>query len=75
VTAAVLREVRKAKSEARVKMRAPVERVLVHDTAERLRALELGSGDLLQAGSIEALDLVQAEEFTVEVRLAPAHDA
>ncbi len=75
VTAAVLREVRKAKSEARVKMRAPVERVLVHDSAERLRALELGSGDLLQAGSIEALDLVRGEEFAVEVRLAPAHDA
>jgi len=71
VTAAVLREVRKAKSEARVKMRAPVARVLVHDTGERLRALELGSGDLLAAGSIEALDLLEAEEFAVAVELAP----
>ena len=71
VTAAVLREVRKAKSEARVKMRAPVARVLVHDTAERLRALELGSGDLLAAGSIELLEQLEAEEFAVAVELAP----
>ena len=70
----VLREVRKAKSEARRKMRAPVARVVVRDSAERLRALELGSGDLLQAGTIEALDLAEAEEFAVEVELAEASD-
>ena len=58
VTADVLREVRKAKSEARRKMRAPVERVVVRDTAERLAALELGEGDLLQAGTIERLETV-----------------
>jgi valyl-tRNA synthetase len=66
--------VRKAKSEARVKMRASVTRVLVHDTAERLRALELGSGDLRQAGSIEVLELLEAEEFAVEVQLAAEDD-
>jgi valyl-tRNA synthetase len=70
VTADVLREVRKAKSEARQKMRAPVERVVVSDTAERLRALELGSDDLLLAGSIETLEPVVADEFAVEVELA-----
>jgi valyl-tRNA synthetase len=70
VTADVLREVRKAKSQARRPMRAPVARVTVRDTAERLRALELGSDDLLQAGSIEALDPVVDEEFAVEVELA-----
>ena len=69
VTADVLREVRKAKSQARRPMRAPAARVIVHDSAERLRALELGSGDLLQAGSIEALEPVVAEEFAVEVEL------
>ena len=71
VTADVLRGVRKAKSEARRPMRAPVKRVVVHDSAERLEALELGRGDLLQAGSIELLETVEAEEFTVEVELAP----
>jgi valyl-tRNA synthetase len=62
VTADVLREVRKAKSQARRPMRAPVRRVVVRDTAERLQGLELGSGDLLLAGSIE---------FAVEVELVP----
>ncbi len=71
VAAAVLSEVRKAKSQARRAMRAPVTRVVVHDTAERLSALELGSGDLRQAGSIEALAAVVAQEFAVEVELAP----
>jgi valyl-tRNA synthetase len=70
VTAEVLGEVRKAKSEARRPMRAPVTRVVAHDTAERLRALELGLDDLLLAGSIEALDPVVADEFAVEVQLA-----
>ncbi len=70
VTADVLREVRKAKSQAQVKMRAPVARVIVHDTPARLAALELGAEDLREAGSIEALERVEAEEFAVEVELA-----
>jgi valyl-tRNA synthetase len=70
VTADVLKEVRKAKSEAQVKMRAPVRRVVVHDTPERLSALELGLDDLREAGSIERIETVEAEEFAVEVELA-----
>jgi valyl-tRNA synthetase len=70
VTADVLREVRKAKSQARRPMRAPVTRVVVHDTAERLGALELGLGDLRQAGTIERLEPLVAEELAVEVELA-----
>jgi valyl-tRNA synthetase len=70
LAADVLREVRKAKSQAQVKMRAPVRRVLVHDRPERLRALELCRGDLLEAGSIESLEGVEAEELAVEVELA-----
>ncbi len=70
VAADVLKEVRKAKSEARRPMRAPVKRVVVHDSVERLSALELGSGDLSRAGSIEALEPVVGEEFAVEVELA-----
>ncbi|HEY4452493.1 MAG TPA: valine--tRNA ligase [Solirubrobacteraceae bacterium] len=71
VTAEVLSEIRKAKSQARAPMRAPVRRVLVRDTAERLHALELGTGDLLLAGSIEQLETAAEEEFAVEVELAP----
>jgi valyl-tRNA synthetase len=72
VTADVLHEVRKAKSGAGVPMRAGVERVKVRDTAERLRALELGSDDLRSAGSIELLEVAEAPEFAVEVVLATA---
>jgi valyl-tRNA synthetase len=66
----VLREVRKAKSQARRPMRAPVTRVVVRDTAERLRALELALGDLQPAGAIERVEPVVAEELAVEVELA-----
>jgi valyl-tRNA synthetase len=70
VAADVLKEVRKAKSEARRPMRAPVARVLVHDSAERLAALALGVEDLRLAGSIEMVETVEAEELSVEVELA-----
>jgi valyl-tRNA synthetase len=71
VTADVLREVRKAKSQAKRPMRAPVTRVLVRDSAERLAALALGEDDLLQAGSIERLETLESVdgELAVEVEL------
>ncbi len=65
----VLREVRKAKSQARRPMRAPVRRLLVSDTAERLAALELGLDDLRMAGSVETIETAPAEDFAVEVEL------
>jgi valyl-tRNA synthetase len=71
VTADVLHEVRKAKTQARQPMRAPVRRVVVRDTPERLQALELGWDDLVAAGAIEKLEPVEDEEFAVEVELAP----
>jgi valyl-tRNA synthetase len=70
VAADVLREVRKAKSQAQRPMRAPVARVIVRDTAERLSALELGEDDLCQAGAIERIETAEAEELAVEVELA-----
>jgi hypothetical protein len=51
-------------------MRAEVRRVLVHDAPERLEALELGCDDLRQAGSIDRVERVAAEELAVEVELA-----
>src|SRR5262249_59037955 len=69
VAADVLTEVRKAKSQARRPMRAPVRRVVVRDTAARLQALELGRDDLAQAGSISQLDLLVADHFAVEGHL------
>jgi valyl-tRNA synthetase len=69
-TAEVLREVRKAKSDARQKMRAPVARVVVRDRPDRLAALQLGADDLRRAGVIEQLETREAEAFAVEVQLA-----
>jgi len=70
LTAAVLSDVRKAKSEARRKMRAPVARVLVRNSAECLAALELGVGDLREAGSIALVEMEESDEPAVEVELA-----
>jgi valyl-tRNA synthetase len=70
VTAEVLAEVRKAKSQAQRPMRAPVARLLVRDTPERLQALALGADDLRQAGAVERLETEPADEQSVEVELA-----
>ena len=70
VTADVLREVRKTKTQAQRPMRAPVRRVFVKDTTARLKALKLGLDDLVQAGAIERIESVESDEFAVEVELA-----
>jgi len=70
VAADVLREVRKAKSDARRPMRAALARVVVTDTAERLRALRLVSDDVVRAGAIERLELLDGEELSVQVEFA-----
>ena len=75
VAAEVLHHVRKAKSSAKQPMRAPVERVIVSDTPERLGALDLAERDLRLAGSIAAVERREAEEFAVEVQLAEGPDA
>ncbi len=68
VTADVLREVRTAKSQAQAPMRAPVRRVQVSDTQDRLEALQLGLDDLVSAGAIEQIELAESDEFAVERR-------
>jgi valyl-tRNA synthetase len=73
LAADVLREIHKAKTQARRSMRWPVERVLVRDSAERISALELGRGDLIMAGAIERLETVDDGDFAVEVELAREH--
>jgi valyl-tRNA synthetase len=70
LAADVLAEVRKAKSQARLPMRAPVRRAVVRDLPERLAALELGREDLLAAGAIEQLESEPGEELSVSVELA-----
>ncbi len=69
VAAAVLGQARKAKTEAKLSMRAPVERLVVRDSAERLGALRQAEADLRDAGSIEDLVLEEASEPSVEATL------
>jgi valyl-tRNA synthetase len=72
VAADVLAEVRKAKSDAKRSLRTPADRVVVHDTGERLAALAHAESDLREAGKIVTLTTQVASEFRVEVELAPA---
>ncbi len=71
---AVLRDVRRAKSEAKRSIRTAATSVVVAETAERLDALKEAQADLRDAGHIGELLLVphDGEEPTVSVTLEPA---
>ena len=68
-TAEVLQAVRKAKSEAKLSMRAEVERVLV--TGKHVEAAQGGATDIASAGRVAEIDfrLTDDAELTVEVTL------
>jgi valyl-tRNA synthetase len=69
--AAVLGEIRKAKSEAKRSMRTEVLSVVVHAPAELRRALEPALDDVRGAGRIAGpMELAEAAELGVEVVLA-----
>ncbi len=69
--AAVLGEVRRAKTEAKRALSAEVARVVVFDAGERLALLEGVTRELRDAGKIGALELAVADAARVEVTLAP----
>ena len=75
VAASVLGEIRKAKTEAGVSLRADVESVVVRDTAERLALLAPALGDVQESGNVATLTTEAADEPSVEVVLAPSGDA
>ena len=73
VAAEVLGRIRKAKSDAKVSMRADVATVTVHDTSDRLAALALADGDVRDAGKVAELvtgTLDGGSEPVIEVTLA-----
>ena len=72
VAAAVLGEVRGAKSAAKASMRHPVAAVTVTDTAARLELLALVAADVREAGRIEHLEPVEGDGFAVATELAAA---
>ncbi|MBJ9963031.1 valine--tRNA ligase [Burkholderia seminalis] len=69
VVSDVLCEVRRAKSEAKVSMKAGVSIVRVSDTATRLAALREASDDLRNAGHIGELMMTASEPPCVDVTL------
>jgi valyl-tRNA synthetase len=69
VAADVLAEVRKAKSTQKVSLAAPVARVHVIDTPERLAALEAAQDDVRAAGKIAVLERQPGEGAAVHVEL------
>ena len=69
---AVLGEVRKAKSDAKVSMRTEVTRAEVHGTPTEVARLTGARGDLAASGRITELELFSdAAELSVSVQLAP----
>jgi valyl-tRNA synthetase len=66
----VLTAVRRAKSEAKVGMKAAIERAEVRDTPARLAAIEQVRVDVAAAGNIQSLVLTTAETFEVAVVFA-----
>jgi len=72
VSGQALSAVRRAKTQARRSMRAPVARLRVADAPERIAALRAAAADLCSAGTIAELELEPAAETAIEVTLAEA---
>jgi valyl-tRNA synthetase len=66
----VLTQVRRAKTEAKVSQRAEVARLVIFAPANVREHLELGRADLVEAGSVLVLDVVDADEFRCEVDIS-----
>ena len=71
VAAAVLGEVRRAKSEAKRPLRTEVVQATVTDTAERLAVLAEVARDVQAAGRISELGTTEGPELSVACQLAP----
>jgi valyl-tRNA synthetase len=72
VAAEVLRQIRRAKSDAKRSIRAEVASVVVADTAARIAAVRLVLSDLRSAGNVAELELVELAdpgEPSIDVRL------
>ena len=70
VAADVLSEIRKAKSNAQLPMRAEVARAVVRDSDERLDLLGRVEADVAEAGRVAALEKIAGDGFAVDVEFA-----
>jgi valyl-tRNA synthetase len=71
----VIEAVRREKSTAKVSQRRAVSNLTVAEPAYFLELVRLGAPDLVDAGAIEAIDYVVADDLTVTVTLAPEVEA
>jgi valyl-tRNA synthetase len=69
----VLGAVRRTKTEAKVSQRADVARLALTVPAGLLPAVDAGRADLVEAGSIAALDVVTGDALTAAVELAASN--
>jgi valyl-tRNA synthetase len=65
----VLEAIRREKSTAKVSQRAGVKRLLVNAPEAFASAIRSGSNDLIAAGNVRELDVVEAEELLIVVTL------
>jgi valyl-tRNA synthetase len=72
VVCEVLAQVRRAKTEAKQSQRAQVTRLAVTAPASLRSGLELGREDLLEAGSVLQLDVVDGDTLRSDVELSPS---
>ncbi|HEY5112466.1 MAG TPA: valine--tRNA ligase [Acidimicrobiales bacterium] len=66
----VLEAIRREKSTAKVSQRAAVERLNVHAPEAFAAAIRKSAHDLIKAGNVHVLDVVDAVELTINVTLA-----
>jgi valyl-tRNA synthetase len=72
VAAGILSQVRRAKTERRLSMRAPVAHLAVRDTPDRADAVRRADRDLRDAGGIDTLEIAEGEPAMVQVDLGSA---
>jgi valyl-tRNA synthetase len=70
VAADVLAAVRRAKTTEKRSMRSRVAELTVSGPADTLAAVDAARRDIVDAGGVEALELIEAAEFSVVSRLA-----
>ena len=71
IAAAVLSELRGAKSAAKVRMGSPIESAVVTDTAERIELFALAANDVAEAGKVETLTTQVGDDASVDTTIVP----
>ena len=71
VTAEVLSQVRRVKSDAKVSMKAPLQVLVLTDSADRIDKVRAAGTDLVDAANAKSIDF-EIGPFEIRAELAPA---